>query len=123
MLLNVPPSTAVALTGGSLLLIGFASRDFAANILSSFAIALDRPLHLGDFVQIGSQAGEVTRIGLRSTQLVTLDDTVVTIPNRLVATSAVASANYGQVDALIPVTFYVGHDADLARAHDIRRAW
>jgi hypothetical protein len=34
MLLSVPPSTALALTGGGLLVLGFASKEFAANILS-----------------------------------------------------------------------------------------
>jgi small-conductance mechanosensitive channel len=83
--------------------------------MGAVAVALDRPLHLGDFVSVAGWQGEVTRLGLRSTQLVTLDDTTVTVPNRLVATSAVGSANYGGIEALIPVTLYVAHDAPVER--------
>jgi small-conductance mechanosensitive channel len=114
LLLRVPASTAVALAGGGLLLIGFASKDFAANILAGLAIAIDRPLHEGDYVSVAGYDGEVTRIGLRSTQLVTLDDTMITVPNAEIATKAVASANYGDIDALILVTFHVAHQADIA---------
>lgn len=115
MILSVPPSTALALTGGGLLLVGLASKEFAANILSGLAIAVDRPLHLGDFVTVGQYSGEVVRIGLRSTQLVTLDDTRITVPNVMIATQEVASANYGEIEALIPVEFHLAHDTDVAR--------
>jgi small-conductance mechanosensitive channel len=115
MVLSVPPSTALALTGGGLLLVGLASKEFAANILSGLAIAVDRPLHLGDYVNVGEYSGEVVRIGLRSTQLVTLDDTRITVPNVMIATQEVASSNYGEIEALIPVEFHVAHDADVTR--------
>lgn len=119
VVLSVPASTALALTGGGLLLVGFASRDVAANILASIAIALDRPLHLGDFVEVAGYQGEVTKIGLRSTQLSTLEDTTVTVPNRVVAQQAVAAANYGAIEALIPVDLYVAHDAPVSRVRDL----
>jgi small-conductance mechanosensitive channel len=83
------------------------------------AIAIDRPLHLGDFVQVAGFQGEVTRIGLRSTQLVTLEDTTVTVPNRVVAQEAVAAANYGEIEALIPVELHVAHDADVSRVREL----
>ncbi|MCA8924594.1 MAG: mechanosensitive ion channel family protein, partial [Planctomycetes bacterium] len=119
ILLRVPASTALALTGGGLLLIGFASREIAANFIGGVAVALDRPLYLGDYVTVGGWRGEVTRIGLRSTQLVTLEDTTVTVPNRVVATSAVASANYGGLEALIPVSLYVAHDAPIEEVRSL----
>lgn len=119
IVLRVPATTALALTGGGLLLVGFASREIAANFIGGVALALDRPLHLGDFVEIGRWRGEVTRIGLRSTQLVTLEDTTVTVPNRLVATTAVGSANYGGIEALIPVSLYVAHDAPIEEVRSL----
>ena len=39
---------------------------------------------------------------------------MVTVPNHLVADQPVASANYGAIDALIEVSFFVAHQADVA---------
>lgn len=119
VMLRVSPTAAFAVTGGGLLLLGFAARELTANLLAGFTIATDRPLYVGDFVEVAGQRGEVKGIGLRSTQLVTPDDTMITIPNHVITEGVVASANYGEVDALIEITFYVAHEADVAQVRSL----
>ncbi|MBL4844705.1 MAG: mechanosensitive ion channel family protein [Planctomycetes bacterium] len=114
VMLRVSPTAAFAFTGGGLLLLGIAARELTANLLAGFTIAIDRPLYVGDFVEVAGQRGEVKGIGLRSTQLVTPDDTMITIPNKVISEGVVASANYGEVDALVEITFYVAHEADVS---------
>ncbi len=46
----------------------------------------------------------------------TLDDTLVTIPNNLFLTEAVASGNAGAVDMMIQVDLFIGIDQDLEEA-------
>jgi small-conductance mechanosensitive channel len=121
VMLRVSPTTAFAVTGGGLLILGIASRELTANLLAGLTIAIDRPLHVGDFVTVGGYSGEVVSVGLRSTRLVTPDDTMITIPNALIATTSVASANYGEVDALVEITFHVAHEADVAQVRAL--AW
>lgn len=119
VMLRVSPTAAFAFTGGGLLLLGIAARELTANLLAGFTIATDRPLYVGDFVEVAGQRGEVKGIGLRSTQLVTPDDTMITIPNSVITEGVVASANYGEVDALIEITFYVAHEADVAQVRHL----
>lgn len=119
VVLRVSPTAAFAVTGGGLLLLGIAARELTANLLAGFTIATDRPLYVGDFVEIAGQRGEVKGIGLRSTQLVTPDDTMITIPNKVITEGVVASANYGEVDALVEITFYVAHEADVAQVRSL----
>lgn len=119
VVLRVSPTAAFAFTGGGLLLLGIAARELTANLLAGFTIATDRPLYVGDFVEVAGQRGEVKGIGLRSTQLVTPDDTMITIPNKVITEGVVASANYGEVDALVEITFYVAHEADVAQVRSL----
>jgi len=108
--------TMLALTGTAAVTIGFALKDLAASILAGVTIILDRPFQVGDRVAFGGYYGEIRSIGLRSVRLVTLDDNVVTIPNNKFLTEAVASGNYGALDMLIQLDFFVGADQDIALA-------
>lgn len=66
--------------GGIALALG--AQKTLENVFGAFALAVDQPVREGDYVMVdGAVAGNVERIGLRSTQLRTLDRTVVTIPN------------------------------------------
>lgn len=66
--------------GGIALALG--AQKTLENLFGAFALAVDQPVREGDFVKVDDAVtGTVERIGLRSTQLRTLDRTVVTIPN------------------------------------------
>jgi len=106
----------LALTGTAAVTIGFALKDLAASVLAGITILIDRPFQVGDRVAFGGVYGEITSIGLRSVRLVTLDDNVVTIPNNKFLTDVVSSGNYGALDMLIQMDFYVGVDQDVALA-------
>ncbi len=67
------------------LAVALAAQDTLANIFGSVVIALDQPFRLGEFVQIGANAGAVEDIGLRSTRLRTAQKNLITIPNKTVA--------------------------------------
>lgn len=64
------------------LAFALAAKDTLENLLGSFSIFLDKPFTLGDVVKVGSIQGKVERIGFRSTQIRTLEKTLVTVPNK-----------------------------------------
>ncbi|HEY4121505.1 MAG TPA: mechanosensitive ion channel domain-containing protein [Byssovorax sp.] len=106
----------LGLTGTLAVTIGFALKDLAASVLAGIIIIFDKPFQVGDRVSFGGQYGEIEAIGLRSVRLVTLDDNVVTIPNNKFLTELVASGNWGALDMLIQMDFFVGADQPLALA-------
>jgi len=114
--LNLSKEVVIALTGTAAVTIGFALKDLTASIIAGITIIVDRPFQVGDRVSFAGIYGEVSAIGLRSVQLVTLDDNVVTIPNNKFLTEAVSSGNYGALDMLIQMDFFVGVDQDIAMA-------
>ena len=65
--------------GGLALALG--AQKTLENVFGAFAMAVDEPFHLGDFVAIDGVMGNVEAIGLRSTRIRTLDRTLVAIPN------------------------------------------
>ncbi len=71
------------------LAFALAAQDTIANVFGSVVVAIDQPYRLGEFVQIGSFMGTVEDIGLRSTKLRTPQRTVVIIPNKSVAETAI----------------------------------
>ncbi|WP_428261845.1 mechanosensitive ion channel family protein [Haliangium sp.] len=99
--------------------IGFALKDLASSVLAGIIILFDRPFQVGDRVTVAGHYGEILAIGLRSVRLVTLDDSLVTIPNNRFLTEAVVSGNAGALDMQIVMDFYVAIDSDLRTAKRI----
>ncbi|MCC7003293.1 MAG: mechanosensitive ion channel family protein [Gemmatimonadaceae bacterium] len=66
------------------------------HFFGSVSIGIDQPFRVGDYVRIGDVDGEVESIGLRSTRIRTLDRTVVTMPNGILADSR--AENFGSRD-------------------------
>lgn len=112
----------LGLTGTIAVTVGFALKDLAASVIAGVVIVLDRPFQVGDRVTFGGQYGEITAIGLRSVRLVTLDDSVVSIPTNKFLTDAVTSGNWGALDMLVQVDFHVAIDEDLARVRPLVEA-
>jgi len=106
--------TVLALVGGTFAVaVGFAMRDLVAAMIAGVTIMLDRPFQVGDRVQYAGEYGDIQAIGLRSVRMVTLDDSVVTIPNNKVLTDVTSCGNYGALDMQVAIDFYVGTDQDI----------
>ncbi|MBI5442804.1 MAG: mechanosensitive ion channel [Deltaproteobacteria bacterium] len=117
--LNLSRELVLALSGSVAVTVGFALKDLAASVIAGLIVLVDRPFQVGDRVTFGGYYGTITSIGLRSVRLVTLDDTLITIPNNKFLTDLSASANAGALDMLVQMDFYVGIDQDVARAKQI----
>lgn len=63
------------------LAVAFASKDTLSNIFGSLVLFFDKPFVLGDVIDVGSNVGTVESIGIRSTTIRSLENTLITIPN------------------------------------------
>lgn len=77
------------------LAVGFAAKEALSDIFGSFSVITDKVFRVGDFIGIGAEEGTVEDINFRSTRLRKLDDTIVTIPNRTVASLSIT--NYSRI--------------------------
>jgi small-conductance mechanosensitive channel len=106
----------IALGGGAAVAIGLSLKDLVASLVAGLTLLFDRPFLVGDRVQFGDVYGEIKSIGLRSVKLVTLDDSLVTIPNSRFINDVVSSGNAGALDMMIVIPFHVAVDADIETA-------
>jgi small-conductance mechanosensitive channel len=110
----------LAVIGGTIAVsVGFAVKDLVASFIAGIMIMIDRPFQVGDRVSFGDQYGDITSIGLRSVRMQTLDDNTVTIPNNKFLNDITSNGNYGALDMLVVLDFYVGIDQDVVRAREI----
>lgn len=99
--------------------IGFGLKDLFADVIGGLIIIFEKPYQLGDKVKIGDYYGEVSDIGIRSTRLVTPDDNLVSVPNYLIFTQAVASANAGSPEMMVVIDLFMDPDSDAELAMSI----
>jgi len=80
--IGLPPSTVLAFSAVPGLAIGLGASKLLGNLFAGLSIQSDRPLRVGEFCRIGSNLGFVSKIGLRSVELETLDSRI-SIPNSI----------------------------------------
>ena len=73
------------------LALGLAAQDTVANLFGAVAIFLDKPFHIGDRIKVEGVDGFVETIGLRSTNVRSLDGHHVTIPNKLMGNAIITN--------------------------------
>ena len=61
--------------------IALAAQRTLENVIGAVTLYAARPVSAGDFCRFGDEYGTVEEIGLRSTRLRKLDDTIVSVPN------------------------------------------
>lgn len=99
--------------------VGFAAKDTLANLFSGVFILADAPYKIGDFIVLdGMERGEITKIGLRSTRLLTRDDVEVTVPNSVIGNSKIINESGGPHEKFrirVAVGVAYGSDIDAVR--------
>ncbi len=115
-----PPIETVLTVGASIgIAVGFASQDVLKNIFGGFIIILDRPFQVGDKIEVNDHYGEVLEIGLRSTRIVTPDDSIVSIPNADIVSNSVSNSNSGALDCQVVVEIYLPADSPIDKVKEI----
>lgn len=102
-----PAETIIAILASLGIAVGFASQDIFKNIFGGIMIIFDRPFQVGDKIEIENYYGEVIKIGLRSTRIVTPDDSVVTIPNGDLMSKSVSNANSGEPNCQVVAELFL----------------
>jgi MscS family membrane protein len=78
---GIPIAPLVAGLGVGGLAIALAVRPTLENVIGGLTLFADRPVRVGDFCRYGDDVGTVEEVGLRSTRIRTLENSLVSIPN------------------------------------------
>ncbi len=112
--------TSIALIFGGLSIgIGFGLQNIASNLISGFILIFERPIKIGDLVEIMDVDifGRVSSINLRSTVIVSLDEKEIIVPNSQLITESVHNLTHANnlYRLRIPVGVSYGSDVDLVK--------
>ncbi len=117
---DVPVSGLVAGLGIGGLAVAFASKETLSNLFGAGILLADRPFRNGDTIAVGDVTGKVEDVGIRSTRIRTLDDTVIVVPNGKLSDALIN--NYGaRRFRLFRTKFAVGYGATLEQVEAFTR--
>ncbi len=97
--------------------LGFGLQEIFANMVSGIILLFERPIRVGDTVTIGTITGKVSRIQMRATTLIDLDQKDLIVPNKTFITSQLINWTLSDsvTRVVIPVGIAYGSDVELAQ--------
>lgn len=116
---NPPIETLIAISASITIAVGLAAQDLLRNVFGGLMLLFDRPFQVGDKIETGKYYGEVLEIGLRSTRIVTSDDSIVSVPNMELMNSAVSNSNSGELNCQVVAEIYLPIDVDTQKVRKI----
>ncbi|MBE9178056.1 mechanosensitive ion channel [Oculatella sp. LEGE 06141] len=98
--------------------IGFGLQNIAKDFGSGLVLVFERPIQVGDFIELQDFQGTVERIGARSTLIRTLDSISIIVPNSRFLDAEVINWSHGNPVSRIrlPVGVAYGSDVELVRS-------
>ena len=93
--------------------VGFGLQNIINNFVSGIIILAERPISIGDRIDVAGVAGRVTKIQLRSTTVVTNDNITMIVPNADFISNTVTNWSHGDPKVRIRVPIGVAYGSDL----------
>ncbi len=116
--IEVTPIIAALGIGG--LAIALAFQDTLSNFFAGVYITVDRPIKVGDYIELeNGQKGYVVSIGWRSTQIRTLSNNLVIVPNSKMAQAMIVNYYAPTKDMSVVIPCSVAYDSDLEKVEKI----
>lgn len=105
-LVNIPITAFAFLSGAIAIGFGFGAQNIINNFISGWILMWEKPIRIGDFLEVESVRGRVENINTRSTRIRRVDGVHMLIPNSKLLENTVV--NWTLVDRLVRATVRVG---------------
>lgn len=118
-LLNVPLTAFAFVSGAIAIGVGFGAQNIINNFISGWILMWERPIRIGDFLEIGETKGTVETINTRSTRIRRVDGVHLLIPNSYLLENIVV--NWTLIDRLARSVIRVGvaYGSPVERVRDL----
>lgn len=95
--LGIDVTSLIAVFSVAGLALSLALQNSLSNVAGGIMLLVCRPFVVGDFVELGSASGNVTEVGLFYTQITTLDNRVIQIPNSDISANRIVNYTANRV--------------------------
>jgi potassium-dependent mechanosensitive channel len=99
--------------------IGLGLQNIVNNLVSGVILAIERPIQVGDIIEVGSNTGRVKDIGIRSSRIVTPDGAEVIIPNGDMLSQKLTNWTLNNTHLRLDATIKLADSANIAAATKI----
>jgi small-conductance mechanosensitive channel len=96
--------------------IGFGMRNVAGNFVSGIIIIFERPIEVGEVIQINDKIGRVEKIRLRSTVIRTAKEGTLIVPNQYFIEQIIKNRTSARMMAQVQVSVAYGTDTHKVQA-------
>jgi potassium-dependent mechanosensitive channel len=99
--------------------IGFGLQNIINNFVSGLILLFERPIKVGDVIEVGGKVGEVSRIGIRASVIRTADGSEVIVPNGSLISSQVTNWTFSDRQRAVEVSVNVAGGTDSQRVVEL----
>jgi small-conductance mechanosensitive channel len=99
--------------------IGFGLQNITRNFISGLVVLAERPIKIGDRVEVGNVTGQVKSIRARSTTILTNDNIAIIVPNSDFIEKPVINWSHSDPRVRFRIRVGISIDSDLAKAREI----
>src|SRR5881409_2765570 len=98
--------------------VGFGLQNIASNFISGLVILAERPITIGDRIEVAGIAGQVEHIRARSTVIRTNDNIMMIVPNTKFIDSPVTNWTYGDPRVRFRIPVGVAYGSDIGKVRE-----
>ena len=95
--------------------IALATKDYLENIIGGLTIFTDKPFKIGDLIEVNGTKGFIKEVGIRTTRMLTYDNTLVVMPNSHMVTNKIVNISEPNRTIGISMTLGLTYDTSLAK--------
>jgi small-conductance mechanosensitive channel len=114
-MVGIDLSSLAVLAGALGVGLGFGLQNIVHNFISGLIILAERPVSIGDRVEVNGVAGQVAKISLRSTTVVTNDNISVIVPNSSFISEPVVNWSHGDPKVRINIPVGIAYGSDVPK--------
>lgn len=92
--------------------VGFGMQNIMNNFVSGLILLIERPIKVGDRIEVGDLTGDIVRIGARSTWVSTNDNIIIIVPNADFIANRVTNWTANDRRVRISIALGVGYSSD-----------
>jgi potassium-dependent mechanosensitive channel len=117
--LGIDLAKVTILAGAFTVGVGFGLQNVINNFVSGVILLFERPIKVGDVIEVGGNVGEVSRIGIRASVIRTADGSEVIVPNGSLISSQVTNWTFSDRKRAVEVSISVIGGADHQRVVEL----
>ena len=118
-IMRIPLAVFHFAVGGLMIGVGFGARELFSNLISGIILMMERPVKIGDVVEVQNELGRVFNIGLRSFHIHTEDNIDIMLPNSVVLNEKLVNWTKNDHMVLTKVSIGIAYESDIHKSTEL----